>query len=209
MRFALLVLATLVLAGCQAPPDESVAPPSASEGVAPPAATTTPPGTTGESPETSNAVGQRGHALEGQRAPNYAGQTIDGEATQLSDLQGTPVFLHVWASWCTVCDREKPALRALHEEYNGTVQFVHVSVDDHAFEDAMRRDAATFPGTHWWDPEDDIRPTFDVHYQPVTIFMHADGTVQSVWQGQREDRTTLRGNEDLAREVLDWLVAAA
>lgn len=151
--------------------------------------------------------GRTGHPLEGRTLPDYGATDLDGNATSLADHAGRPLLLHVWTSWCTVCEAEEPALHRLWADYGDRVGFVGVSVDEPRHEEAMRAEAAEGVGQQWWDPEDRVRPLLGVSYQPVTVFVAADGTVDAVWQGQRADRTTLRGDEALARTVLDRLTA--
>ncbi len=206
MRFLPLLAATaLVLAGCTAPTDGPATEPmdpgrgggSAEDG----------PGGTVAS--TQSADGRTGHPLEGQPAPHYEAVDLDGDPVTLADHAGRPVLFHIWASWCSVCEAEEPSLHALHADYGDRVDFVSVSIDGQRYEDAMRREAAEAPGAQWWDPDDAVRPLFQVSYQPITVFLDADGTVDTVWQGQRADRTTLRGNEELARDVLGRIVAGS
>ena len=155
-----------------------------------------------------DAPGRTGHPLEGDPLPAYEAVDLEGDNVSLADHAGRPVLLHVWTSWCTVCEAEEPALHRLHTAYGDRVDFVSISVDDARAEDAMRSEAAEGVGAQWWDPEDRVRPLLGVSYQPVTVFVAADGTVDAVWQGQRADRTTLRGDEALARVVLDRIAAA-
>ncbi len=151
----------------------------------------------------AETLGRSGHALEGQAAPPYISQDLDGNEVTLADHKGRPVLLHIWASWCAVCEAEEPSMHRLFSEYGDRVDFISVSIDSNRFEDAMRKEAAEAPGTQWWDPDDHIRPLLQVEYQPVTLFIDANGTIDTVWQGQRADQTTLRQNEELARLVLD------
>ncbi len=121
-----------------------------------------------------------GHGIEGSDAPAYTAQDLDGNNVSLADHLGTPVLFHIWASWCSVCEGEEPELARLYDEYGDVVDFVMVSIDSRAYESAMRGEAAQWPYENWWDPEDRVRPLFNVEYQPVTIFIGADGSVDSV-----------------------------
>lgn len=154
------------------------------------------------SPE-GTSDGRTGHPLEGQPAPAYGATDLHGNQVHLG---GGPVLLHIWASWCSVCEAEEPALADLHERFAGRVQFVQVSIDDARYEDAMRQDAADHVGEAWWDPQDRVRPLFQVSYQPVSIFID-NGTIDAVWQGQRADHTTLRANPELAATILERIAA--
>jgi thiol-disulfide isomerase/thioredoxin len=58
-----------------------------------------------------------GTVAVGKPVPPYVAQVLDGDRTSLADLQGRPVLLNVWATWCGPCQKEIPALEALHREY--------------------------------------------------------------------------------------------
>lgn len=58
-----------------------------------------------------------GHAQVGQPAPNFTSYDLEGKKVTLSDFASRPVLLTFWATWCTVCKDELPALQALQERY--------------------------------------------------------------------------------------------
>jgi len=64
----------------------------------------------------------------GDRFPDLALTTPDGRPVTLSDLQGRPVFLHFWGSWCPPCKSEFVDLQKLHDSLagDGRVAFVLV-----------------------------------------------------------------------------------
>lgn len=64
----------------------------------------------------------------GNRFPDLALTTPDGRAITLTELQGKPVFLHFWGSWCPPCQTEFIDLQRLFEAVGGdnAVQFVLV-----------------------------------------------------------------------------------
>ena len=58
-----------------------------------------------------------GHAIVGGTSPNFTTQDLGGRKVSLSDFGGRPVLLSFWATWCTVCHDELPALQRLQNRY--------------------------------------------------------------------------------------------
>ena len=59
-----------------------------------------------------------GHARVGEAAPNFTSYDLQGNKVGLSDFGSRPVLLTFWATWCTVCKDELPALQALEQRYS-------------------------------------------------------------------------------------------
>jgi thiol-disulfide isomerase/thioredoxin len=57
-----------------------------------------------------------GHAIVGGTSPNFTTQDLGGKKVSLSDFGGRPVLLSFWATWCTVCRDELPALQRLQDQ---------------------------------------------------------------------------------------------
>ena len=66
-----------------------------------------------ESPAETEAPAQE----EAPAAPDFTVLDTDGQEVRLSDMQGTPVVLNFWASWCPPCKSEMPDIQALYEKY--------------------------------------------------------------------------------------------
>lgn len=55
---------------------------------------------------------------------------LEGGEVALSELQGTPVLLNLWATWCPPCRAEIPYLQTLQDRYRDRgLRVVGVSVD--------------------------------------------------------------------------------
>jgi peroxiredoxin len=125
--------------------------------------------------------GQRGPAL---RLPLFTG----GEAT-LDTWKGKLVVLNFWATWCTPCTTEMPALEALWREYRerGLV-VVGVSVDRGApralIEPYLKGLNLTFPIL--LDPQMETANAWRVPGVPATFVIRPNGEVVGMAIGIRE-----------------------
>ena len=74
--------------------------------------------------------GLSGFDLTGQAAPPTTFTAFDGAQRDLASLKGTPVVLNFWASNCTACVTEMPALEEAHEKYGDKVAFIGLDSAD-------------------------------------------------------------------------------
>jgi thiol-disulfide isomerase/thioredoxin len=60
-------------------------------------------------------------------APDFTLDTLDGGKLTLSELQGKKVFLNFWATWCSYCIDEMPAMQKFYEKYKDEVVVIGVN----------------------------------------------------------------------------------
>ena len=65
---------------------------------------------------TSRWKQQRNLAKSGVPAPAFDTLDIDGNPQRLADHKGQVVLVNIWATWCTPCRAEMPALDRLYEQ---------------------------------------------------------------------------------------------
>src|SRR6516165_4420217 len=66
----------------------------------------------------------------GERAPDFALRSLNGVDLRLSNLQGRPVLLNFWATWCAPCRVEMPWLAELDATYRSHgVQIIGVAME--------------------------------------------------------------------------------
>ena len=65
---------------------------------------------------------------EGDPAPSFELNTLDGKAIRLQDLRGKVVLLTFWASWCEASVAEIPTLKAIYEEYGKDQRFAMIGL---------------------------------------------------------------------------------
>jgi cytochrome c biogenesis protein CcmG/thiol:disulfide interchange protein DsbE len=93
----------------------------------------------------------------------------------LAQLEGTPVIVNFWGSWCAPCRQEAPDLAKAARTYGDRIQFLGIDIlDDRAGARAFIEEYGwTYPSL--FDPGGSIRDELGLLGQPVTIFYAADG----------------------------------
>lgn len=142
---------------------------------------------------------QREHFMPadlGARAPEFAGKTLTGELFSIADSRGKVIVLNIWATWCTPCVREMPALERLSQRLRADgLVVVAVSTDAgpgtpglfgqpggdvRAF---VAHYGLTFPIIH--DARRTIEPLYLVHGLPTTYIIDKNGRIDAKAVGGR------------------------
>jgi cytochrome c biogenesis protein CcmG/thiol:disulfide interchange protein DsbE len=125
------------------------------------------------------ATFQEGEALTtGDDAPAFTAARLGQQGSlSLSDLEGKPVVLNFWASWCVPCEDEAPILNEAHRRYGDDVAFVGVNIKDaksHALEFEQRFDVP-YPSIR--DETGEIYSDYGLTGQPETFLLDGQGTI--------------------------------
>ena len=138
-----------------------------------------------ESPTPAGQEGESESAAPGEAdrdkvaAPDFTVQDADGNDVKLSDLQGKPVVLNFWASWCPPCKEEMPYFNNVYEDLGSEVHFMMVCLADGARETkesgmAFIEDKGfTFPV--YFDMSGEASAAYGIQSIPATYFIDADG----------------------------------
>lgn len=121
---------------------------------------------------------------KGNPAPDFTLYTPKGREVVLSELQGSPVVINFWASWCGPCRHEMPALQAAFNAHRNPTVFV-LGVN-HMEEGA---DVAAFAKENHLnflmllDKEGEVTDAYRVRAFPTTYFVDHEGVVRNIVVG--------------------------
>ena len=135
------------------------------------------PSEASEAKEGGELAGKPTRAFAGDPLPDFAVTDPDGTQLNLASLQGTPVLLNLWATWCAPCVIEMPMLDRLAADQQGRLRVVTVSEDMKGGEKvtpffAEKHFAHLEP---WLDPKNDLAFHFGAGDLPTTILFDAEG----------------------------------
>jgi peroxiredoxin len=127
-----------------------------------------------------------GYARVGGTAPDFTSWDLTGKKVSLSSYRARPVLLSFWATWCTVCREELPALQGLQDRYRSEGFAVLAVNYRESSSDRMRQYLA---GLHVnlntaIDPEGTIGSAYGVDVGlPVNVLSDRSGTVVQIMIG--------------------------
>ncbi|MCB9766516.1 MAG: TlpA family protein disulfide reductase [Alphaproteobacteria bacterium] len=116
--------------------------------------------------------------LEGRTAPPFQLVTMDGRPVSLEGLQGKPVVLNFWATWCVPCAQEHAILQEGARAYSKQgVVFLGVLYNDKPDLAAgfLEKRGSAYPTL--LDPTGSTAVDFGVSGVPETFFIDPDGVI--------------------------------
>ena len=103
-------------------------------------------------------------------------ELLDGGTSTIGAHLDRPVVLNFFASWCTPCKVEMPALEALHQQ-RPDIAFVGLAVNDTPTRarEIVADTGVTYPTGV--DPASAIGNAYEILGMPTTLFISSDGEV--------------------------------
>ncbi|MCA0971289.1 redoxin domain-containing protein [Halobacillus litoralis] len=135
---------------------------------------------------------------KGQTAPDFTVQTLSGETVSLTDYRGEKVMLNFWATWCPPCRAEMPDMEKFYRNEDVTVLAVNMTDTESQpsdVSDFVKDFELTFPIL--MDEDLTISELYQIVPVPTSIFIDAEGRVQSVIRGAMNYDMMLQRYSDL------------
>lgn len=123
-------------------------------------------------------------ATEPLAAPHMTLATLDGTTVDLSEKDGRPTVINLWATWCAPCRREMPTL-AQAERAHPEIRFLFINQgeDGETVRAFLKREGLSFDHM-LLDPS----RAAGLHYRargiPVTLFLQEDGRLAKAHTGE-------------------------
>ena len=114
----------------------------------------------------------------GKMAPEIRFRGPDGKVTTLSSLQGKPVFLDFWASWCGPCNGLLPDLLKLYSD-TSSKGLAWVGIDNDANPEAAEKFAKeqSIPWPNYHDIDGSMGAAFERRTIPLGVLINAKGQI--------------------------------
>jgi thiol-disulfide isomerase/thioredoxin len=133
--------------------------------------------------------------INGEAAPDFTAQTLDGRQVSLSNLKGKYVLIDFWGSWCGPCRAENPRLVSLYRKYRDTrfkdadgfeIVSIAVEKDPERWQRAIRADNLLWP-YHILDQASSLKffdsplaSLYGVKALPTKYLLNGDGVIIGV-----------------------------
>ncbi len=135
-----------------------------------------------------------GELLDPRPAPDFEMVMMnDTGMVSLEDLRGKTVVVNFWASWCTPCREEMPALQESADAHDGDVVFVGIGAKNDKQDKAegfVEEFGITYPIGRDTEGGDNlsgaIEKEFGVPAYPATFFITPEGMINQIVFGPLE-----------------------
>ena len=128
----------------------------------------------------------------GDRAPDFQLQNLDGQTVSLGNLQGKPVLINFWATWCSPCRSEMPYIQEIYEEWADkglVVLAINIGENSAKAEEFMQNYNLSF--TVLLDTKQDVAQRYNISGIPTTFFIDKDGIIQDKVIGAFQNKTQI------------------
>ncbi|WP_173917502.1 redoxin domain-containing protein [Halobacillus sp. Marseille-Q1614] len=135
---------------------------------------------------------------EGETAPEFTLETLEGETVKLSDYRGEKVLVNFWATWCPPCRAEMPDMQKFYEDTDIEILAVNLTETESSRMDVdpfVQDFGLTFPIL--MDKDLDVMGLYQVGPVPTSVFIDPEGKVQSVMLGAMNYDIMMQRYEEL------------
>jgi cytochrome c biogenesis protein CcmG/thiol:disulfide interchange protein DsbE len=117
------------------------------------------------------------------KTPVILDSGLEGVNEELAKLNGTPVVINAWGSWCGPCREEFPYLQQASAKFGSKVAFLGIDTEDQ--DDAAKTflGESPLPYPSYADPDGTVKNTYSLVGLPATLIYDRTGKLVSTHQG--------------------------
>ncbi len=134
---------------------------------------------------------------------NFALTNRHGENIELSQFKGDVILINFWATWCTPCLTEMPALNKLYQKYKDQgLSLLTINTDPHQtkrIETVVNKLSLSFPVL--LDSDGSVMEQFEVSGMPVSFLINRQHQLVGYVAGARA------WNSNSAQQLIESLLA--
>ncbi|HYW30365.1 MAG TPA: TlpA disulfide reductase family protein [Gemmatimonas sp.] len=126
----------------------------------------------------------------GAKAPGAAVEMLDGRAVDLASFLGRkPVVMEFWATWCPLCRKLEPQMKAMRAQYVDRVTFVSVGVPQNQTPERQLAHVTKegMTGEFVFDRKSAASAAYKVPHTSYVVVVDAKGTVVYTGVGADQD----------------------
>jgi len=128
------------------------------------------------------------YSLEGQPAPDFTLNDINGKPLALSSLRGKWVVIDFWGSWCGWCIKGMPKMKEYYTKYDGKLEILGVDCNDTVEKWKAAVAKHELPWLHVYydmdDEKNDVMSMYNVRGFPTKVIVDPKGNVAKIIVGE-------------------------
>jgi cytochrome c biogenesis protein CcmG/thiol:disulfide interchange protein DsbE len=115
----------------------------------------------------------------GYKAPSFELTGLDNKAYSLKSLEGQPVVINFWASWCSPCRQEAPEFVQLYDEYQEKLEIyaINLTQNDRYGDVVDFVDEFQFVFPVLLDDKGEVANKYGIQAIPTTYFVNREGII--------------------------------
>ncbi len=130
----------------------------------------------------------------GNLAPDFQLQNLVGQVISLSDLNGKPVLINFWATWCPPCRDEMPDLEKIYEEWSDKgLMLLAINVGESPALVKEFLETHNFSVPVFLDTERSVSEKYNITGIPTTFFIDKHGIIGGKRVGAFSNKEEIEG----------------
>ncbi|WP_280768280.1 thiol-disulfide oxidoreductase ResA [Salipaludibacillus daqingensis] len=141
---------------------------------------------------------ERGLVDQGDKAPNFVLEDLDGNRFELQELSGEGVYVNFWATYCTYCRDKMQYLQNFYEEYEDKgVRIVSVNVNETTLQVERHKQRQGLDYPLFIDRNMLVSNAYGVRSLPATFLIDENGIVTERQIGAKTEEQVLDSLSEL------------